>query len=75
MFLLNFRVRRCKDYYEILNVKKDFNDSDLKKQYRKLALQFHPDKNRAPGATEAFKGSSIILKPRILNCLSFFFIF
>ena len=49
------RVRKCKDYYEILGVSKDATDSDLKKSYRKLALQFHPDKNKAPGAGEAFK--------------------
>uniref|UniRef100_T1JJ41 J domain-containing protein n=1 Tax=Strigamia maritima TaxID=126957 RepID=T1JJ41_STRMM len=49
------RIKKCKDYYEILNVAKDVGDSELKKQYRKLALQFHPDKNKAPGASEAFK--------------------
>lgn len=49
------RVRRCQDYYEILGVSKDAAEAELKKSYRKLALQFHPDKNKAPGAGEAFK--------------------
>lgn len=49
------KVKRCKDYYEILGVTKDVADTELKKAYRKLALQFHPDKNKAPGASEAFK--------------------
>jgi len=48
-------VRKCKDYYEILGVPKEFDENTLKKAYRKLALQLHPDKNKAPGASEAFK--------------------
>lgn len=40
---------------------RDPNESELKKSYRKLALQFHPDKNKAPGATEAFKSKLIML--------------
>ena len=56
-FIIPFfsRVRKCQDYYEILGVTKEASESDLKKSYRKLALQFHPDKNHAPGAGEAFK--------------------
>ena len=56
-----FRIKKCKDYYEILGVEKEATENDLKKAYRKLALQMHPDKNKAPGSTEAFKGKHLAL--------------
>lgn len=49
------QIKQCKDYYEVLNVTKESTDSEIKKSYKKLALQLHPDKNHAPGAVEAFK--------------------
>lgn len=45
-----------KDYYQILGVNKNSTGEEIKKSYRKLALQFHPDKNQGnPEAESRFK--------------------
>lgn len=44
-----------RDYYEVLGVQKNASQTDIKSQYRKLALKFHPDRNKSPDASEHFK--------------------
>ncbi|WP_404996063.1 molecular chaperone DnaJ [Caldifermentibacillus hisashii] len=44
-----------RDYYEILGVSKDASKDEIKRAYRKLSKQYHPDINKEPGADEKFK--------------------
>ena len=44
-----------RDYYEVLGISKDAQINEIKSQYRKLALKFHPDRNKSSEAAEHFK--------------------
>ena len=50
------KFREFKDYYKILSVPENAVDAEIKKSYRKLALEHHPDHNKNdPNSEEKFK--------------------
>jgi molecular chaperone DnaJ len=44
-----------KDYYEILSVSSNASDEEIKRSFRRLALEYHPDRNKNPDAEQRFK--------------------
>ena len=51
-------MARADDYYKTLGVDKKASQEEIKKAYRKLARQYHPDTNKDAGAEERFKAIS-----------------
>lgn len=58
--LLKWMVRKVymqvkRDYYEVLGVSRSANGEEIRRAFRKLAFQYHPDRNRDADAEERFK--------------------
>lgn len=68
----SLKLSQRKDWYKILGVSKTASMSEIKKAYKKLALQWHPDKNVDNREEAEAKFREIAAAYEVGYCLSFF---
>jgi molecular chaperone DnaJ len=56
-----------RDYYDVLGVPRDASEADVKKAFRRLARELHPDVNPEPAAAERFREAAEA--DEVLSCL------
>ena len=61
------------DFYDLLGVSRDVDPDSLKRAYRRMARQYHPDINKDPGAEDRFKeigrAYEVLSDPQTRACL------
>ena len=62
MFFNQGNKKQDTELYDILGVKKSSSGQEIKKSYRKLAMKYHPDRNKAPEAETKFKKPEVGIK-------------
>uniref|UniRef100_A0A8C6TB40 DnaJ homolog subfamily B member 9 n=1 Tax=Neogobius melanostomus TaxID=47308 RepID=A0A8C6TB40_9GOBI len=55
IFMITELILAKKEYYDILGVPKDATERQIKKAFHKLAMKYHPDKNKSPDAEMKFR--------------------
>lgn len=53
--MIEVKMMNLKNYYSVLRIDRSAPESDIKKAYRKLAAEFHPDVNTDKDAEDKFK--------------------
>lgn len=65
LFLLFFVHVACEDYYDLLGIKRDAGDRDIRRAFKKIALKRHPDKNKVNNAPTSTTTRQSSIQPHV----------